>query len=163
MSGCGVSHKSSKSVVESLIKYYVEGKETEIKDCYNQKQDTEESLQTEIDATISYFSAHNASKLDIIDCDIISEYADYTYVYIRYNLVLDKSQEYPCIGTYIVGKNNNKYYVLPPSEITSDMSTKAATDYAKFMTTDTYKQYTREYDAFIKKNPGYEEQIAGEI
>ena len=43
------------------------------------------------------------------------------------------------------------------------MSQAAADEYAKFMTTDTYKGYTVAYDTFIKKNPGYEEKIAGKL
>ena len=80
-----------------------------------------------------------------------------------YNLVLKDKQEYPCISTYMVQKDGRKYYVLPPSMVTTDMSKEAATDYAKFMTTDSYKNYTKEYDAFIMKNPGYEELIAGKL
>ena len=43
------------------------------------------------------------------------------------------------------------------------MNQQAADDYAKFMTTDAYKNYAKDYDTFIKKNPGYEEKIAGKI
>ena len=63
----------------------------------------------------------------------------------------------------MVQKDGRKYYVLPPSMVTTDMSKEAAADYAKFMTTDSYKNYTKEYDAFIMKNPGYEELIAGKL
>ena len=31
------------------------------------------------------------------------------------------------------------------------------------MTTDTYKEYTKAYDVFIKKNPGYEDKITTKI
>ena len=72
MSGCGVSHNTPEGVVESLIEEYVKGKENNIKDCYGQKKDTEESLQTEIDATIKYFKAHNVKKLKINECDSLS-------------------------------------------------------------------------------------------
>ena len=36
-------------------------------------------------------------------------------------------------------------------------------DYAKFMTADSYKTYTKAYNVFIKKNPGYEEKIANKL
>lgn len=163
MSGCGVSHNTPEGVVESLIEEYVKGKENNIKDCYGQKKDTEESLQTEIDATIKYFKAHNVKKLKINECDSLSESKDYTYVYILYNLVLEDEQEYPCVGTYMVEKKDKKYYVLPSSKIAEDMSKQAATDYAKFMTTDSYKNYTKAYNTFIKKNPGYEDKIANKL
>ena len=163
VAGCGVSHKSPEGVTESLIKAYTDGKEKQVKDCYNQKKNTEENLQAEISATIRYFQAHDMKKMKIDDCNILSEDKDYTYVYITYKLILNNDQEYPCIGTYMVGKEGKKYYVLPPSKITDDMRKRAASDYAKFMTTDSYKDYIKAYDTFMKKNPGYEEKIAGKL
>lgn len=163
MAGCGVSHKSPESVTESLIEAYVDGKEKKVKDCYGQKKDTEASLQTEIDATIAYFKAHNVKKLEIKECDTLSENKEYTYVYITYDLELENEQKYPCVGTYMVEKKEKDYNILPPSQITDDMRTQAASDYVKFMTTDTYRQYNKDYDTFIKKNPGYEDKIAGKL
>ena len=85
------------------------------------------------------------------------------YVYITYNLVLEDDQEYPCVGTYMVGKQDKTYYIMAPSQITDDMRTQAATEYAKFMKTDSYKTYTKAYETFIKKNPGYEDKISEKI
>ena len=146
MSGCGVNHKSPEGVVEALIKNYVSGSE-----------------QNEIDATLKYFAAHNPTKVKVEQCDILSENGDYTYVYIIYNLVLENDQEYPCVGTYMTEKKDGKYYVMSPSEITDDLRNQAADDYAKFMTADSYKTYTKAYNVFIKKNPGYEEKIANKL
>lgn len=164
VTGCGgVSHKSPEKVTEELIQSYADNKEERVKDCYNQKDSTEETLQAEITATLNYFQSHSAKSLKMGSCEILSEKENYTYVYITYNLVLDDDQEYPCVGTYMVGKQDKDYYILAPSQITDDMRTQAASDYAKFMTTDTYKEYTKAYDTFIKKNPGYEEKIAGKV
>ena len=148
MSGCGVNHKSPEGVVEALIKNYVSGSEKKVKQCYSQEKDTNELLQNEIDATLKYFAAHNPTKVKVEQCDILSENGDYTYVYIIYNLVL---------------KKDGKYYVMSPSEITDDLRNQAADDYAKFMTADSYKTYTKAYNVFIKKNPGYEEKIANKL
>ena len=163
LAGCGVSHKSPEGLTESLIEAYVDGKEKKVKDCYGQKKDTEKNLQAEIDASMKYYEAHKAKKLEIEDCDTLSENKAYTYVYITYNLVLENEQKYPCVGTYMVGKEEKSYNILPPSKITDDMRSQAAADYAKFMTTDTYKNYSKAYDTFIKKNPGYEDKIAGKL
>ena len=65
--------------------------------------------------------------------------------------------------TFLPTKDGKKYYVMSPSEITDDLRDQAATDYAKFMTTDTYKNYTKAYNVFVKKNPGYEEKIANKL
>ena len=62
MSGCGVNQKSPEGVVESLIKEYVNGSEKKVKKCYSGGDDANEFLQTEIDATLQYFAAHNPTK-----------------------------------------------------------------------------------------------------
>ena len=48
-------------------------------------------------------------------------------------------------------------------ETEEEMSSAAAEAYAKFMETDLYKDYAKEYDTFIRKNPGYEDKIAGKL
>lgn len=163
MKGCGISNKSPEGVVKSLIRAYADGKQNKIKECYGAKKDTEEALQQEIDATIRYFKAHNPQKVEIQECDVLSENENYTYVYVTYHLELENDQSYPCISTYMTNRKENKYYVLSPSNVTDDMRKQAATDYKKFMTTNTYKNYVKEYDTFIKKNPGYEDKIAGKL
>ena len=161
--GCSVNHKTPDGVVRALIESYDKGKESRIRNCYGVKK-ADDNLQQEIDATIKYFQAHNPQKIEISQCDSIYKDGNYTYMYIIYNLVLENQQSYPCISTYMVQKkDDNKYYVLSPSEITDDMSKQAATKYALFMKTDAYKQYTTDYDKFIKKNPGYEEKIASKL
>lgn len=159
--GCGGKHRSPEGVVEALVKAGVDGKERSMKKCYDVGEKLPEGLQAEIDATIKYYKAHKVSKLKLEECEVLSQNKDYTYVYIRYNLVLENEQEYPCITTYMVKEKDKKYYVFAPSEITKEMSEAAASAYAKFMTTETYKNYIKAYDTFIKKNPGYEEKIAG--
>ena len=161
--GCGGRHKTPEGVVDALNKAGVEGKEKEMKKCYDTEKKVSKELQAEIDATMKYYKAHNVSEVKISDCEVLTKNKKYTYVYIRYNLVLKNKQEYPCIATYMVKEKDNKYYVFAPSEITEEMSQAAADEYAKFMTTDTYKGYTVAYDTFIKKNPGYEEKIAGKL
>ena len=69
-------------------------------------------------------------------------------------------QEYPCISTYLVKVQDKKYYLYSPSDISDKISKQAAADYQKFMTTKTYTDYTKAYEVFLKKNPGYEDKIA---
>ena len=127
-------------------------------------REDEAALQQEMDATVKYFSAFEAEKTEITQCDKIYQDGNYTYMYITYDLVLKNGQSYPCISTYMVQKkDNDKYYVMTPSEITDDLSKQAATKYADFMNTQAYKDYTTAYDKFIKKNPGYEEKIAAKL
>ena len=146
--GCGVSHKTPERVVRTLIESYTGGNEKKVKKCYGVSK-ADDTLQQEMDATVKYFSAFEAEKTEITQCDKIYQNGNYTYMYITYELVLKK--------------DNGKYYVMTPSEITDDLSKQAATKYADFMNTQAYKDYTTAYDKFIKKNPGYEEKIAAKL
>lgn len=161
--GCGVSHKTPERVVRTLIESYTGGNESKVKKCYGVSK-ADDTLQQEMDATVKYFSAFEAEKTEITQCDKIYQDGNYTYMYITYDLVLKNGQSYPCISTYMAQKkDNDKYYVMTPSEITDDLSKQAATKYADFMNTQAYKDYTTAYDKFIKKNPGYEEKIAAKL
>lgn len=160
--GCGVRQGSPEAVVKSLIDSYAKGNQKNAIKCFGMKNSTED-LEKEIAASVKYFEAHGAKSVNIAYCDILSESKDYTYVYIIYKFKLDNGQEYPCISTYMVNKVQNKYCVIPTASVTAEMSKQAVQDYAKFMTTDIYKEYIRDYETFTKKNPGYEEKIAGKI
>lgn len=161
--GCGVNQKSPESVVKSLTEAYADGKTNSALSCFGNKKDASEMLKEEVFATIKYFKAHSAKKVEIEACDVLSENTDYTYVYIIYEFVLEDGQSYPCISTYMVRKEKNKYYVVPPSSVTAEMSEQAILDYEKFMTTDIYKKYIQDYETFTKKNPGYEEKISAKL
>lgn len=163
MTGCGASHGTATGIVKSLIQAYAEGKDKVIKDCYGKKEEADENLQKEIDATIKYLQAHGTQKIKIVDTGVLSETDTYVYVYITYNLVLENEQEYPCVSTYMVNKVDRKYYIVPTAEVTEAMSEQAITDYQEFMTMDAYKEYRRAYDTFIKQNVGYEEKLAGRL
>lgn len=161
--GCGVSHKTPEKVVRTLVEAYTSGNESKAKKCYGVSK-VDDNLQQEMDATVKYYQAFGAEKTEITQCDQIYQNGKITYMYVIYDLVLKNGQSYPCISTYMVQKKDDgKYYVMVPSEITDDMSKQAATKYAEFMNTQAYKDYTTAYDKFIKKNPGYEDQIAAKL
>lgn len=161
--GCGkISHRTPEGVVESYIKVAVEGKDKKMQECYGADKISDEA-KTEISSTVKYFQAHGAKDVNIDSCEAISESKNYTYVYIRYNLVLQNDQEYPCISTYLVKVQDKKYYLYSPAEISDEISQQAAADYQKFMTTKTYTDYTKAYEVFLKKNPGYEDKIASKL
>ena len=161
--GCGkISHRTPEGLVESYIKAAVEGKDKKMQECYGADKISDEA-KTEISSTVKYFQAHGAKDVNIDGCEAISESKNYTYVYIRYNLVPQNDQEYPCISTYLVKVQDKKYYLYSPAEISDEISQQAAADYQKFMTTKTYTDYTKAYEVFLKKNPGYEDKIAGKL
>ena len=161
--GCGgISQRTPEGLVESYIKVAVEGKDIKMQECYGADKISDEA-KTEISSTVKYFQAHGAKDVNIDSCEAISESKNYTYVYIRYNLVLQNDQEYPCISTYLVKVQDKKYYLYSPAEISDEISQQAAADYQKFMTTKTYTDYTKAYEVFLKKNPGYEDKIASKL
>ena len=163
ISGCGVSHRSPEGVVKSLIKAYDSGKEKKVLKCYGIKGKADDTIQKEIDGTLKYFKAHDAKSIEIVKCDTIKKYDDYALVYVYYELNLGKKKSYPCLSTYFAGKKKGKYYVLPSEDINTEMSKQAASDYASFMDTKVYKDYTKAYEVFIKKNPGYEDKISSKL
>ena len=161
--GCGgISHRTQEGLMEGYIKAAVAGKDKKMQECYGTDKISDEA-KTEISSTVKYFQAHGAKDVNIDSCDAISESKNYTYVYIRYNLVLQNDQEYPCISTYLVKVQDKKYYLYSPTEISDEISQQAAADYQKFMTTKTYTDYTKAYEVFLKKNPGYEDKIASKL
>ncbi len=159
----GASHRTAENVVKELVKASVDGNAGGMKDAYGINGEVMVDMQEAFDATAAYYKAHNVKKTEIKTSGTLFEDGNYSYVYILYNLLLDNDQEYPCIATYITQNMDGKYYVLTPANVTEDLSAKATASYQKFMTTDTYKNYSREYDTFIKKNPGYEEKIAAKL
>ncbi len=161
--GCGVSHSSPEGVVRSLVKYYEKGSEKKVKDCYGIDGDADAATKAEIESTIQYFKTMKSKGITLTKCDIIQEYENYTYIYISYKVDLGNKKEYPKIETYFVAKKDKKYYVVPTTNITAEMSQAAGTAYASFMTTDPYKEYQKDYDAFVLKNPSFEEELATEL
>ena len=103
----GISHRSPEGVVKGYIKAAVAGKDKKMQECYSADKVSDEA-KTEISSTIKYFQAHGAKDVNIESCETISESKNYSYVYIRYNLVLQNDQEYPCISTYLVKVQDKK-------------------------------------------------------
>ena len=109
---------------------------------------------------IAYYDAMKSKGITLVSCDEIQDYQTYSLVYISYEVKLKKDKAYPKIETYLVKKDKKKYYVMSAKEITSEMSQAAASAYKTFMTTDAYKEYQKSHDAFILKNPSFEEEVA---
>lgn len=163
LSGCGVSHKSPEGVVKSLVKYIEKGNTGKAEECYGQSKKTDKETTAQIEAMIKYFDAMKSKGIKLVECDVIQDYTNYAYVYISYEVDLGKDKAYPKLDTYLVNKKDNKYYVIPAKDITSDMSKAAETAYTTFMTKDPYKNYKKSYDAFILKSPNFEEELSQKL
>lgn len=162
-SGCGVNTKSPEGVVKSLFEACVKGKVSKAMRCYGLEEDEDEVTKEDIEATIAYFKAHEADRIELQECDVIEEFDGYSYVYITYEFQMDKNKTYPAVSTYLTGQKDKKYYVLPSKDIDDELKEKTSEAYQKFMKSDAYKEYTKQYDAFMTKYPGYEEKVAGKL
>ena len=160
---CGVNHGSAPKVVKELIAAEVEGKESRAVKCYGVTDDVPTDLKTEIDSAIAYFQAHEPKEVKIKDCDTIFDDGSHAYTYIMYSLILENDQEYPCLETFMTEKDEKGYNVLAAGRITADLQQRAVEAYKKFMTTDAYKNYAKEYETFMIMNRGYEEKIASKL
>lgn len=161
--GCGVNRKSPEGVVRSLIEACAAGKTAKAMECYGLEEDGDKTTKEDIEATIAYFKAHDAKKIELQDCGVISEFDGKSFVYATYQFQLEKDRNYPAVSTYLVGEKDKKYYVLPAGGIDDAAREKAAEAYQDFMESDAYKEYTKQYDAFMTKYPGYEEKIAAKL
>ena len=161
--GCAGGKNSPAGVAERLIEECIAGKTEKAAECYGISGAPEGALASEIDGAITYYSAHNAQKMNVIKSDALFETEDMAYVYVRYNLVLDDQQEYPCLRTFMTRKVDKTWTVVETSAITGDMQAQAEEAFNKFMTTGIYKDFNKDYDTFLKKNPGYEERIATKL
>lgn len=161
--GCGVKQGSPEKVVSSMIQAAGKGKTKNMLKCYGAADNASQGLQKEVDALAEYCKAHEPKDVKIVACKTLADSKGCSYVFVTYNLVLDNEQEYPCIGTYLVKNKDDKYCILQASDITAELSQFAADEYAKFMKTEDYHTYVKAYDAFIKKNPGYEARIEDKL
>ena len=160
LAGCGVKHSSPESVVKSLVKYSEKGKEKKVLNCYGADKNADKEIKKEAENMIAYYRAMKSKRVKLVGCDIIQDYQTYSLVYISYEVKLRGDKAYPKMETYLVKKDKKKYYVMPAKEITAEMSQEAAAAYKTFMTMDAYKEYQKSHDAFLLKNPSFEEELA---
>ncbi|MDO4519764.1 MAG: hypothetical protein Q4B47_05665 [Eubacteriales bacterium] len=161
--GCSVKQNTPQNVVKSMINFAYKGNAKKVKRCYDINDSDVDQLDRENEALIKYLQVHNSKGIEIVDTGVLYEGEQYSYVYITYNLLLDDEQKYPCIGTYIAANKDGKYYIVPTSNVTEEMSSTATEKYKDFTESRAYKMYLTTYDTFIKKNPGYEEKIADKL
>ena len=55
--------------------------------------------------------------------------------------------------------NNKKYSIVQAKDVTEEMSENSKKEFQKFMKTDEYKTYEKDYKQFTRKNPSYEEEL----
>lgn len=164
--GCGtkVNHKSPEAVAESLVNAYHEQDERAVKKCFglDPGKDCKQEIQKEIDYNLTFFKAHDAVGIKIKEAKSLGTFDKKELVYVRYNYEIKgrkEKQEAPALGFYFLEKRGRKYYVVPAIDVTPDMSKISKKEFSEFSKTRIYKEYDKQYQNFIRKNPKYENEL----
>ena len=168
LGGCGtkVNTKSPEKITESLIEAYTKTDEDAEKKCFgvDKKDKVSSELKTEIKHYMTLFEAYDAKSVKFTKCESLGSFNGYELMYAIYTLKKEDSEskttlEIPCLSVYYVQNNNKKYSIVQAKDVTEEMSENSKKEFQKFMKTDEYKTYEKDYKQFTRKNPSYEEEL----
>ena len=168
LGGCGtkVNTKSPEKITKSLIEAYTKTDEDAVKKCFgmDKKDKVSSELKTEIKHYMTLFEAYDAKSVKFTKCESLGSFNGYELMYAIYTLKKEDSEskttlEIPCLSVYYVQNNNKKYSIVQAKDVTEEMSENYKKEFQKFMKTDEYKTYEKDYKQFTRKNPSYEEEL----
>ena len=168
LGGCGtkVNTKSPEKITKSLIEAYTKTDEDAVKKCFgmDKKDKVSSELKTEIKLYMTLFEAYDAKSVKFTKCESLGSFNGYELMYAIYTLKKEDSEskttlEIPCLSVYYVQNNNKKYSIVQAKDVTEEMSENSKKEFQKFMKTDEYKTYEKDYKQFTRKNPSYEEEL----
>lgn len=168
LGGCGtkVNTKSPEKITKSLIEAYTKTDEDAVKKCFgmDKKDKVSSELKTEIKHYMTLFEAYDAKSVKFTKCESLGSFNGYELMYAIYTLKKEDSEskttlEIPCLSVYYVQNNNKKYSIMQAKDVTEEMSENSKKEFQKFMKTDEYKTYEKDYKQFTRKNPSYEEEL----
>lgn len=168
LGGCGtkVNTKSPEKITKSLIEAYTKTDENAVKKCFgmDKKDKVSSELKTEIKHYMTLFEAYDAKSVKFTKCESLGSFNGYELMYAIYTLKKEDSDskttlEIPCLSVYYVQNNNKKYSIVQAKDVTEEMSENSKKEFQKFMKTDEYKTYEKDYKQFTRKNPSYEEEL----
>ena len=168
LGGCGtkVNTKSPEKITKSLIEAYTKTDENAVKKCFgmDKKDKVSSELKTEIKHYMTLFEAYDAKSVKFTKCESLGSFNGYELMYAIYTLKKEDSEskttlEIPCLSVYYVQNNNKKYSIVQAKDVTEEMSENSEKEFQKFMKTDEYKTYEKDYKQFTRKNPSYEEEL----
>ena len=105
---------------------------------------------------------HEADKVKFEKADTLGTADKKKLVYVWYNYEVEIKKEIqgvPALSFYYVKEKDKKYYAVPAKDVTDEMSQASRENYQEFVKTEDYKKYEKEYEAFIRKNPKYENSL----
>lgn len=168
LGGCGtkVNTKSPEKITKSLIEAYTKTDEDAVKKCFgmDKKDKVSSELKTEIKHYMTLFEAYDAKSVKFTKCESLGSFNGYELMYAIYTLKKEDSEskttlEIPCLSVCYVQNNNKKYSIVQAKDVTEEMSENSKKEFQKFMKTDEYKTYEKDYKQFTRKNPSYEEEL----
>ena len=168
LGGCGtkVNTKSPEKITKSWIEAYTKTDENAVKKCFgmDKKDKVSSELKTEIKHYMTLFEAYDAKSVKFTKCESLGSFNGYELMYAIYTLKKEDSEskttlEIPCLSVYYVQNNNKKYSIVQAKDVTEEMSENSKKEFQKFMKTDEYKTYEKDYKQFTRKNPSYEEEL----
>ena len=168
LGGCGtkVNTKSPEKITKSLIEAYTKTDEDAVKKCFgmDKKDKVSSELKTEIKHYMTLFEAYDAKSVKFTKCESLGSFNGYELMYAIYTLKKEDSEskttlEIPCLSVYYVQNNNKKNSIVQAKDVTEEMSENSKKEFQKFMKTDEYKTYEKDYKQFTRKNPSYEEEL----
>ena len=168
LGGCGtkVNTKSPEKITKSLIEAYTKTDENAVKKCFgmDKKDKVSSELKTEIKHYMTLFEAYDAKSVKFTKCESLGSFNGYELMYAIYTLKKEDSEskttlEIPCLSVYYVQNNNKKYSIVQAKDVTEEMSENSKKEFQKFMKTEEYKTYEKDYKQFTRKNPSYEEEL----
>ena len=168
LGGCGtkVNTKSPEKITKSLLEAYTKTDEDAVKKCFgmDKKDKVSSELKTEIKHYMTLFEAYDAKSVKFTKCESLGSFNGYELMYAIYTLKKEDSEskttlEIPCLSVYYVQNNNKKYSIVQAKDVTEEMSENSKKEFQKFMKTDEYKTYEKDYKQFTRKNPSYEEEL----
>lgn len=168
LGGCGtkVNTKSPEKITKSLIEAYTKTDEDAVKKCFgmDKKDKVSSELKTEIKHYMTLFEAYDAKSVKFTKCESLGSFNGYELMYAIYTLKKEDSEskttlEIPCLSVYYVQNNNKKYSIVQAKDVTEEMSENSKKEFQKFMKTDEYKTYEKDYKQFTRKNQSYEEEL----
>ena len=168
LGGCGtkVNTKSPEKITKSLIEAYTKTDEDAVKKCFgvDKKDKVSSELKTEIKHYMTLFEAYDAKSVKFTKCESLGSFNGYELMYAIYTLEKEDSEskttlEIPCLSVYYVQSDNKKYSIVQAKDVTEEMSENSKKEFQKFMKTDEYKTYEKDYKQFTRKNPSYEEEL----
>ena len=168
LGGCGtkVNTKSPEKITKSLIEAYTKTDENAVKKCFgmDKKDKVSSELKTEIKHYMTLFEAYDAKSVKFTKCESLGSFNGYELMYAMYTLKKEDSEskttlEIAFLFVYYVQNNNKKDSIVEAKDVTEEMSENSKKEFQKFMKTDEYKTYEKDYKQFTRKNPSYEEEL----